>query len=166
MAVEDAEQINASMDTVEAQKVFQRVSPKPAVNESSGSVSSPASSVKTDNVEQKVVSEGKESKKVVDRKSIDKSQLEEITEAINQELSLLSTTIQFKIEESSSAEAVKREASSKEDVPQVEIKKKEVVISVIDKRTGEVIRKIPPEDLLQSLYNATMFLGMLVDQII
>ncbi len=170
MAVEDAEQINAGFEPVETHRVFQEKSgSKAAADRSSGSVSSPASSVESSSVEQrkKVVSDSGSKEKSSESTEISESQLKEITDAINQEFSLLSTTIQFKIEESVDSKAVKETKTASNDTgKQANIKKKEVVISVIDKRTGEVIRQIPPEDLLQSLYNATMFLGMLIDQIV
>ena len=97
--------------------------------------------------------------------TLTKSQLQEITEGINQELSFISTSIQFRIEEvEKEASELGKPAESKD--PHVQVTKKEIVVSVADKRTGEVIRKIPPEDLLQSLYNASMFLGLVVDQVV
>ena len=78
-----------------------------------------------------------------------------------------SNSIQFKIEEVDEDSEIPKLRSKESDLSdQIRIKKKRIVVSVVDKRTGEVIRKIPPEDLLQSLYNASMFLGLIVDQIV
>lgn len=177
MAAEDTNKISTGIDPVQQQV---RVSPKkdkPKI--SRDTVSSPAPSVE-DRIKEKTqvdsqgVKAGEHSsfQKSAQSKSgaqetepITRSKLEEITEGINVELSFLGTSVQFEIEEvdtESSSEQMRQGNSSSD----LQIKKKEIVVSVVDKRTGEVIRKIPPEDLLQSLYNASMFLGLLIDQII
>lgn len=97
-------------------------------------------------------------------KPLSKSQLEEVTEGINREFAAFAHSIQFRIEEVEAKEAAGGKAEEGA-APTVNVQKKEIVVSVVDKRTGEVIRQIPPEELMQSLYNATTFLGILVDQV-
>jgi len=173
MAVEDTDKINSGISPVESQMEYTRR--KGAINVPKGSVSSPATSVE-DGIQEKTKAEpveensqsGNNSLKVSPSQQLSKSQLEEITEAINEELSFISTSIQFKIEEvDEGSESIKDDEhdTAQQESVQVEVPKKEIVVSVVDKRTGEVIRKIPPEDLLQSLYNASMFLGLVVDQV-
>lgn len=101
---------------------------------------------------------------------VTKSQLEEIAEGINKELTFFSNSIQFKIEEVKEDKFSGRlpgsGSSGEDNNAPVENTRKELVVSVIDKRTGEVIRRIPPDDVLQSLNNASMFVGLLVDRIV
>ena len=173
MAVEDTDKI-ASIEPVE-RKVHhvRKKADSPKV-----SVSSPASSVE-DGLVEKMKAEPKEKsiqssnnplklgQAEITKENLSKSHLEEITEGINRELSFFFNSIQFKIEEVEESPEISKLRSQGNDVSdQIQIKKKEIVVSVVDKRTGEVIRKIPPEDLLQSLYNASMFLGLIVDQIV
>lgn len=173
MAVEDTDKI-ASIDPVVRQ--VQHV--RKEADRHEVSVSSPASSVE-DGLVEKIKAEPNE-KNIqsssnplnlgqieLTKEDLSKSHLEEITEGINQELSFFSSSVQFKIEEVDQNYEIPKLKSLGNDVSdQIQIKKKEIVVSVVDKRTGEVIRKIPPEDLLQSLYNASMFLGLIVDQIV
>ena len=170
MAVEDTDKVSASIEPVERQVQRVRKADSPKV-----SVSSPASSVEDGLVEkikaepiEKNIQSSSNSLASDQVKPMTKSQLEEVTEGINQELSFFSNSIQFKIEEVDEGVDVPklRSGGQGETSDQIQIKKKEIVVSVVDKRTGEVIRKIPPEDLLQSLYNASMFLGLVVDQIV
>jgi uncharacterized FlaG/YvyC family protein len=178
MAVEDTDKINAGIDPVENQVRFKPRKAK-ADDSSRGSVSSPAASVedriaeKTAQPQVSMVHSPEDNLKVKESetagKAVTKSELEEITEGINSELSFFSNSIQFKIEEVDETSDVLRMGAKKQDGSadqMIRIRKKEIVVNVVDKRTGEVIRKIPPEDLLQSLYNASMFLGLLVDQIV
>jgi uncharacterized FlaG/YvyC family protein len=170
MAVEDTDKISAGIDPVERQ--VSRVRKK--ADASKVSVSSPASSVEDGLVEkikaeptEKNIQSSSNSLKSGQVETLTKSQLEEVTEGINQELSFFSNSIQFKIEEvDENGQLTKLRSTGSDNAEQIQLKKKEIVVSVVDKRTGEVIRKIPPEDLLQSLYNASMFLGLIVDQIV
>ena len=178
MAVEDTDKISAGIEPVERR--VQYTPRKSKADTSKDSVSSPAASVE-DRIMEKIKAEptGKNiqssdnSLKVgqveIEDKALSLSKLQEITEGINSELSFFSNSVQFKIEEVDEEESLTKLRANKQGDPadqMIRIKKKEIVVSVVDKRTGEVIRKIPPEDLLQSLYNATMFLGLLIDQIV
>ncbi|MBN1521335.1 MAG: flagellar protein FlaG [Candidatus Aureabacteria bacterium] len=170
MAVEDTDQVNAGVDPVESQVRYQRR--KGTADVPKASVSSPATSVEdgiTEKTKAGPIEKGSQPVdsflKVKPFETLTKSQLQEVTEAINQELSFISTSIQFRIEEVEKESLESGKPAEQKD-PQVEVTKKEIVVSVVDKRTGEVIRKIPPEDLLQSLYNASMFLGLVVDQVV
>jgi uncharacterized FlaG/YvyC family protein len=173
MAVEDTDKI-ASIEPVVRQVHHARKE----ADSLKVSVSSPASSVEDGLVEkikaepnEKSIQSINDSMKLgqikLTKEDLSKSHLEEITEGINQELSFFSNSIQFKIEEvDQSFEMPKLKSQGNDVSDQIQIKRKEIVVSVVDKRTGEVIRKIPPEDLLQSLYNASMFLGLIVDQVV
>jgi uncharacterized FlaG/YvyC family protein len=167
MAVEDTDKISAGIQPVSQV----RYTPKKGTSEISGdSVSSPAVSVEDSTVEKKASEQihsddnsGKKTQEVVSKEVLTRSKLEEITEGINQELSFFSNSVQFRIEEVESDDSGLPRLGQGENLGST---KKEIVVSVVDKRTGEVIRKIPPEDLLQSLYNASMFLGLIIDQIV
>jgi uncharacterized FlaG/YvyC family protein len=175
MAVENTERINAQADPMEGQAYFVR---KTEAAPSGDSVYSPAASVNDKRSEKaRDISRGKADKAEpsADKASggelgVTKSQLEEIAEGINKELTFFSNSIQFKleeVEEDKLAERLPGSGSSGDDNnASVESTRKELVVSVIDKRTGEVIRRIPPDDLLQSLNNASMFVGLLVDRIV
>jgi uncharacterized FlaG/YvyC family protein len=167
MAVEDTDKISAGIQPVSQV----RYTPKKGTSEISGdSVSSPAVSVEDSTVEKKASEQihsddnsGKKTQEVVSKEVLTRSKLEEITEGINQELSFFSNSVQFRIEEVESDDSGLPRLGQGENLGST---KKEIVVSVVDKRTGEVIRMIPPEDLLQSLYNASMFLGLIMDQIV
>jgi uncharacterized FlaG/YvyC family protein len=169
MAVEDTERINAGVDPVESRPEYRARRSRPEA--SRDTVSSPASSVEDRSAELKKAESQDASIPSDNRVSrggdasgaaLSESKVAEINEAINQELSFFAHSIQFKIEEVEK----KPEADAPADAPQVSIPKKEIVVQVVDKRTGEVIRKVPPEELLQSLNNASMFVGLLMDQIV
>jgi uncharacterized FlaG/YvyC family protein len=175
MAVEDTDSIKASAGPVK--NPVQYMPKKAKADSRRETVSSPAASVEDRTVEKTkaevrgadTVENNDFSSAVTKDKPLTKSQLEEITEGINRELTFFASSVQFNIEEVetdspgfhslSEGRGVKGSAGD-----MIEVKKKEVIVSVVDKRTGEVIRKIPPEDLLQSLYNASMFVGLIVDQ--
>jgi uncharacterized FlaG/YvyC family protein len=167
MAVEDTDKISAGIQPVSQV----RYTPKKGMSEVSGdSVSSPAVSVEDSTVEKKASKQihsddnsGTKTQEVVSKEVLTRSKLEEITEGINQELSFFSNSVQFRIEEVGSDDSGLPKLGQGENLGST---KKEIVVSVVDKRTGEVIRMIPPEDLLQSLYNASMFLGLIMDQIV
>lgn len=171
MAVEDTDKIGSGIQPAQQQV---RIAPKKSnAQVSEGPVSSPAVSFENSTVERTNnnatdVHVDNASPEMVkpspEKEPLTKSKLEEITEGINTELSFFSSSVQFKIEEvesSDSGSVLNREG----DASGMQINKKEVVVSVVDKRTGEVIRQIPPEDLLQSLNNVSMFLGLIIDQI-
>jgi uncharacterized FlaG/YvyC family protein len=171
MAVEDTAKIESGIQPAQQQvRVAQK---KGNAQVSEGPVSSPAVSFENSTVEKTKVnatnihSDNASSdvlKPSQEKEALTTSKLEEITEGINTELSFFSSSVQFKIEEvetSDSGSALNKEGDSSG----MQINKKEVVVSVVDKRTGEVIRQIPPEDLLQSLNNVSMFLGLIIDQI-
>jgi uncharacterized FlaG/YvyC family protein len=172
MAVEDTDKISSGIQPVSQV----RYTPKKGMSEVSGdSVSSPAVSVEDSTVEKKASKQihsddnsGTKTQEVVSKEVLTRSKLEEITEGINQELSFFSNSVQFRIEEVESDDSglPKLGQGEKSYSSSLGSTKKEIVVSVVDKRTGEVIRKIPPEDLLQSLYNASMFLGLIIDQIV
>ncbi len=63
---------------------------------------------------------------------------------------VLDRLLRFDIEESVSEEGVK---SSR------------VVVSILDEKTGEVIRQIPPEDLKTEVKNLSSFMGIMVDKV-
>ena len=171
MAVEDTDKINAQVEPVKIQVQYAQKKGK-----ADAVVSSPATSVEHRVTEKKnpmsqtdeagASSDLLNAEKLTKEKSVlSRSQLEELTDGINKELSFFTSSVQFKIEEVEESEIPGLKGQGDSD-PSIGIKKKEIVVSVVDKRTGEVVRKIPPEDLLQSLNNASMFLGLLVDQIV
>lgn len=165
MAVEDTDKIGSGIQPAQQQV---SVAPKKGnARVSEGHVSSPAVSLENSTVEKteikatNVHSDNASSEMTrvpAEKEVLTKSKLEEITEGINTELSFFSSSVQFKIEEV-------EKNDSEGDPSGMQVNKKEVVVSVVDKRTGEVIRQIPPEDLLQSLNNVSMFLGLIIDQI-
>jgi uncharacterized FlaG/YvyC family protein len=175
MAVEDTERINASIEPV-SDGTSEYASRRVKSDVKKESVSSPATSVEDGVVVEKPEPQGKGiqaanvSEKAAPAKSeaLSPSKVKEIAEGINQELSFFTSSIRFEIKEAEDAESLvsglKRDAENGVDA--IRMSKKEIVVSVVDKRTGEVIRQIPPEDLLQSLNNASMFLGLLMDQVV
>ncbi|MCK5708290.1 MAG: flagellar protein FlaG [Candidatus Aureabacteria bacterium] len=173
MTLEDTNNIKAHIEPVKVQQSLKKSSPQKAKD----AVSSPATSVEDKKVEKKAVESRNKtvrennnfqisSDSETKSNAITKSQLLEITEGINKELSFFASSVQFKIEEVEEQPGSSRIAGNGKEGEILHTKKKEIVVSVVDKRTGEVIRQIPPEDLLQSLTNASMFLGLLVDQIV
>jgi uncharacterized FlaG/YvyC family protein len=171
MAVEDTDKIGSGIQPVQQQV---SIAPKKGNDRvSEGRVSSPAVSFENSTVEKTEIkatnihsdnASSEMTRLPAEKEVLTKSKLEEITDGINTELSFFSSSVQFKIEEVEKSDS--DSAPNKEDHSSgMQISKKEVVVSVVDKRTGEVIRQIPPEDLLQSLNNVSMFLGLIIDQI-
>lgn len=176
MAVEDTERLNTSMEPV-SDGASAYASRRVKSDVKTESVSSPATSVEDGVAAEKLEPQGKStqasnvSEKAAPEtknEALTPSKVREIAEGINQELSFFTSSIRFEIQEVEETESLvpglKRDAEP--GLGSSRMSKKEIVVSVVDKRTGEVIRQIPPEDLLQSLNNASMFLGLLMDQVV